>query len=194
MLLTEENALDSRTKNIIQVENNSQAFNTQRTSHFHNNRGGSRMSYRGRAKTRFSNFNSGSSSTSTYGVSKPPPYYQQSQSYNSGNDRPTCQISQMIGHLAIDCNHRLNFSYIGRTPPAKLQAYMVNRENSASTSQPTWILDTRATNHVTSDFNNLSISFEYNGTDRLSMGNGEELSIQNTCASLLKTPTNHFFS
>lgn len=70
---------------------------------------------------------------------------------------------------------------------------MVNRGNSASSSQQNWILDTGAMNHITGDFNNLSISSEYNGIDRLSVGNGEELSIHNTGASLLKTPTHHFF-
>lgn len=76
LLLTEEIALDSRTKNIIQVANNLQAFNSQRTSEFHNNRGSSRTFYCGRGKSQFTSFNNGSTSTPTYGTNKAPPYFQ----------------------------------------------------------------------------------------------------------------------
>lgn len=216
LLLTEEIALESRTKNIIPVEHNPQAFFSHRHSSY-NSRGSTKLPYRGKGKPpRFSsystgtNYNSGPSPNSSSGVNIS--YYQQPPSYNSSSDRssfgqqhfsynsdrPICQICQKMGHLVIDCYNRLNFSYIGRTPPAKLQAFMANKESVASNSQPSlhqpsWILDTGATNHVTNDFSNLSLSTEYNGTDRLSIGNGDELPIHNTSTSLLHTPTHHFF-
>ncbi|CAM8884499.1 unnamed protein product [Rhodiola kirilowii] len=45
----------------------------------------------------------------------------------------------------------------------------------ASPSQlvdPAWYFDTGATNHVTSDFGNLSVTSDYSGNDGLQVGNG----------------------
>lgn len=52
LLLTEEIALESRTKNLLQVEHNPQVFLSQRHSSFYNNRGNPRtgQSYRGKGK------------------------------------------------------------------------------------------------------------------------------------------------
>ncbi|KAL5836898.1 hypothetical protein ACOSQ3_014067 [Xanthoceras sorbifolium] len=54
-------------------------------------------------------------------------------------------------------------------------------------NDPTWYADSGATNHVTSDLNNLSLSSKYKGTDKLAVGNGNQLSILNvgksTCLS-----------
>lgn len=49
--------------------------------------------------------------------------------------------------------------------------------------ESTWFTDTSATNHVTSDLHNLSIHFEYMGSDNLAVGDGKGLSISNTGSS-----------
>lgn len=41
--------------------------------------------------------------------------------------------------------------------------------------ESTWFTDTSATNHVTLDLHNLSIHFEYMGSDNLAVGDGKEL-------------------
>ena len=42
---------------------------------------------------------------------------------------------------------------------------------------PAWYADSGATNHVTSDLSNLSLHSEYQGGDRLAIGNGQQLQI-----------------
>ncbi|TXG59508.1 hypothetical protein EZV62_014081 [Acer yangbiense] len=44
--------------------------------------------------------------------------------------------------------------------------------SSSSVADPNWYIDNGATNHITPDFNNLSINSEYRGTERLVVGNG----------------------
>ncbi|KAL5767379.1 hypothetical protein ACOSQ2_014162 [Xanthoceras sorbifolium] len=78
-------------------------------------------------------------------------------------------------------------------PQQSAQANFAQQQHSAyfaSTevvNDPTWYADSGATNHVTSDLNNLSLSSKYKGTDKLTLGNGNQLSILNvgksTCLS-----------
>ena len=48
--------------------------------------------------------------------------FQQSQSNAASSrlERPTCQICGNLGHLAIDCYHRMDYAYQGKHPPTKL--------------------------------------------------------------------------
>ncbi|KAL5855465.1 hypothetical protein ACOSQ4_005267 [Xanthoceras sorbifolium] len=47
-----------------------------------------------------------------------------------------------------------------------------------------WYADSGATNHVTSDLNNLTMPAEYQGRDRLAVGNGQQLNISHIDHSL----------
>ncbi|XP_023922287.1 uncharacterized protein LOC112033743 [Quercus suber] len=54
-----------------------------------------------------------------------PPF--QSHQSNPGSsaprsDRPSCQIYGKLGHIAIDCYHRMDYAYQGKHPPIKLAA------------------------------------------------------------------------
>jgi hypothetical protein len=49
-----------------------------------------------------------------------------------------------------------------------------------------WIIDSGATNHVTSDINNLSSFFAYTGPDKLQIGNGFGLSISHIGSQTFK--------
>lgn len=42
------------------------------------------------------------------------------QSNNTRSERRTCQICGKLGHLAIDCYHRMNYAYQGKHLPTKL--------------------------------------------------------------------------
>ncbi|KAL5805533.1 hypothetical protein ACOSQ4_028266 [Xanthoceras sorbifolium] len=45
---------------------------------------------------------------------------------------------------------------------------------------PAWYTDSGATNHVTSNLNNLHLPTKYKGNDRLAVGNGQQLQISHT--------------
>ncbi|KAL5778583.1 hypothetical protein ACOSQ2_009320 [Xanthoceras sorbifolium] len=50
---------------------------------------------------------------------------------------------------------------------------------AGGTNDSSWFVDSGATNHITSDLNNLSLKSEYKGNDRLAVGNGQLLPISN---------------
>lgn len=95
-----------------------------------------------------------------------------------------CQICNRTGHSALDCYHRMDYSFQGRHPPAKLAA-MVASFNSRSDS--TWYADSGATNHITNDLNKRSVHSDYQGKDHVSIGNDRGLTIAHTGSSLVHT-------
>uniref|UniRef100_A0A2N9IS10 Reverse transcriptase Ty1/copia-type domain-containing protein n=1 Tax=Fagus sylvatica TaxID=28930 RepID=A0A2N9IS10_FAGSY len=71
---------------------------------------------------------------------------------------------------AIDCFQRMNHAYEGRIPTQKLTTMAAIASSNAHPT--TWISDTGASNHITSDLANLAIHNEYHGQDQVAMGNG----------------------
>lgn len=69
----------------------------------------------------------------------------------------------------------MNHAYEGRIPTQKLMAMAA----AASLNNPhtTWLSDTGASNHITSDLANLAIHNEYHGQDQVAVGNGTGLNI-----------------
>ena len=89
--------------------------------HNHNFGGGSH--YGGYSNSnQFQNFNLGfSPQPQTYNQTK------QSSNQNPGqSSRPICHICGKNGHSALDCYHRMDFTYQGRHPPAKLASMVAN--------------------------------------------------------------------
>lgn len=56
----------------------------------------------------------------------------------------------------------------------------------------TWFADYGATNHITKDLKNLSLQSDYQGTDKVSIGNGQGLPISKLGSSIISTPTSIF--
>jgi hypothetical protein len=50
-------------------------------------------------------------------------------------------------------------------------------DNFASTSSPSWMMDTGATDHLTNDLQRLHMQERYGGTDQVQVANGAGLSI-----------------
>nr|KYP72252.1 hypothetical protein KK1_004840 [Cajanus cajan] len=50
-----------------------------------------------------------------------------------------------------------------------------------------WYLDSRATNHLTSDVNNLQQRIEYSGPEKIHMGNGSGIGISNIGTSYIQS-------
>ena len=57
--------------------------------------------------------------------------------------------------------------------------------------EPAWYLDSGATNHVTSQLDNLSIKSNYKGKAKLAVGNGSLLTISHIGDSVLHVPSSH---
>jgi hypothetical protein len=111
-----------------------------------------------------------------------------SSSFPNAN-RPLCQICGKSGHQALDCFHRMDFSYQGRHPPAQLAA--MTAKTNPEGYQP-WFADSGANHHITDDMNNLQISEPYCGGEEVSVGNGSGLFIAHTGSSLFKHSNTDF--
>jgi hypothetical protein len=94
------------------------------------------------------------------------------------------------GHTAIDCYHRMNFTYQGRHPTSKLVAMASSTHNLSSNY---WISDTGATDHFTPDLANIQHPTEYTGTDTNTVGNGNTLPITHIDHAQLRA-SKHLFN
>jgi gag-polypeptide of LTR copia-type len=93
----------------------------------------------------------------------------------SSDNMPICQICDRIGHKARLCYRRYDKDQAWKPQP-KYKAYTT--QTLPSNQDPTeWVIDSGANNHVTSDINNLSSFYVYQGPDKLQVGNDLELSI-----------------
>lgn len=107
---------------------------------------------------------------------------------NYTKQKPKCQICMKIGHTAKLCYFRYNPDQANVTSP-QIQAPVASPQQPSTfhayVTQPSdctensneWILDSGATHHVTSDINNISLFYAYEGNDHLQIGNGLGLPI-----------------
>ena len=70
----------------------------------------------------------------------------------------------------------MDYAYQGKHPPTKLTT-MTTASNAAVTQEQPWLVDSAATDHVTSSLNALSFPKPYTGQDHLTVGNGQNLPI-----------------
>jgi len=71
-------------------------------------------------------------------------------------------------------------TYYGYLPqPLKTQSQFSS--TSSYHGEPSWVVDSGATNHITSNLSNLSLQSPYNGNDKVAVGNGKKLPISNIC-------------
>ncbi|KAA8518236.1 hypothetical protein F0562_015710 [Nyssa sinensis] len=143
-------------------------------------RGRGRLNNRGRMNS-FGRFHS-----PNFGQSNPlfSPKQPQQSNQRSNNSQPVvCQICNKNGHSALDCYHRLDFSYQGKHPSPQLTAMFVayNTGYDSSLTNPNyWYTDTGATNHITADLANLNSPIEYQGDDNIIVANGQALDISHS--------------
>jgi len=95
-----------------------------------------------------------------------------------------CQICGKFGHLAVDCYHRMDYAYQGKHLPAKLAA-MATASNAYLTQGQPWLVDSAATDHVTTSLHHLRFPQPYNTQDLLTIGNGQTLPITHTGTALI---------
>ncbi|CAA0829640.1 Unknown protein, partial [Striga hermonthica] len=117
---------------------------------------------------------------------------------NQGN-RPQCQICHGLNHTADKCWYRYdaqpNQQATGQgqqTPRRNPTLNMVHMPGgntySDIGSETNLYPDSRASNHVTNELENLNIASEYNGGSKLLMGNGEGAAISHFGNSLIQHP------
>ncbi|KAG9137250.1 hypothetical protein Leryth_023704 [Lithospermum erythrorhizon] len=61
-----------------------------------------------------------------------------------------------------------------------------------SMNDPAWYVNSGASNHLTSDFNNVSLATPYEGNDHITVGNGESLPIQHTGPTRKDSTQRHY--
>jgi transposase InsO family protein len=101
-----------------------------------------------------------------------------------------CQICGKLNHLALDCFHRMDYSFQGRHPPSQLQA-MVAHNNTAFEDQE-WYADSAANAHITHDLANLQVQQPFETSEAVGVGNGTALAIANSGSSILPSPKSDF--
>ena len=113
----------------------------------------------------------GSHSHSQFSNQFPKQYnYFPNQPSSSRSERPTYQICGKLGHLALDCYHRMDYEYQRKHPPTKLSAMATSFNASITQDQP-WLADSVTTDHVTSSLNHLSFPRPFNDQELLTVGN-----------------------
>ncbi|XP_022156563.1 uncharacterized protein LOC111023438 [Momordica charantia] len=101
-----------------------------------------------------------------------------------------CQICLKIGHSALDCFNRMNYSFQGRHPPIQLTAMVANHNYATlASSNPSWLTDSGCNAHVTADLDQLSTASEYSGDEQIGVGTGQSLPIAHTSSGILHTST-----
>uniref|UniRef100_A0A2N9HV35 Retrotransposon Copia-like N-terminal domain-containing protein n=1 Tax=Fagus sylvatica TaxID=28930 RepID=A0A2N9HV35_FAGSY len=198
LMKTEEDLLRSATDNskeiahMAMVANKSSqpTYNTSSNAQFGGHRGRGRNQNRGRGGYggRFQTSSSGRGGGSSHGsfinggnFSNFTPVSPNPQTWSSNpSSRPICQICYKPGHTALDCYQRMNFSYQGRHPPAKLAAMATATPPSPYPHQTTWISDTGATDHFTPDLHNIPDNQAYTDSQLVSVGNGNQLPISHS--------------
>lgn len=99
-------------------------------------------------------------------------------SFNTSHGGYNFQHSNLLSQLSIPNSE----AFMPLNPTA-------NVAFSFTIHDPNWYLDSGATNHVTSSGNNLSTQTDYNGTNKLVVGNGEGLEITSIGNTSLSSST-----
>lgn len=129
---------------------------------------------------------------------RPTQNWQQPQQFKQQQQRPQkpylgqCQICSIHGHSAHRCLQLQQSAGSNVNPPWQPMSPWQSRANMAynSTYSPeSWLLDSGATHHLTSDLHNLSLHQPYMGGDEVVVGNGSSLPITHTGSMILPSST-----
>lgn len=104
----------------------------------------------------------------------------------------TCQICNKVGHLAYTCFFRYDQSSSGQNQKQhSVQIAAVNQESEPNTDGVLpWFPNSGASTHVTSYYSNIHFGVNYNGQDKLHMGDGTGIPIQHIGHAFVQSPFN----
>ena len=102
-----------------------------------------------------------------------------------------CQVCGIQGHTAKRCP---SFKFVPQNQIAGSTPWSPQANMATTTSPPntSWLLDSGASHHVTTDLNNLSLHAPYNGVDNIMIGDGKGLPITHTGSTTISTSTISF--
>uniref|UniRef100_A0A2N9J0Y8 Integrase catalytic domain-containing protein n=1 Tax=Fagus sylvatica TaxID=28930 RepID=A0A2N9J0Y8_FAGSY len=100
-------------------------------------------------------------------------------SHNKPNFNGNQGFNRGRGRNSYSRGRRMNFAYQGKNPTTKLAAMASASNLHYTQNTETWLTDTGATDHITANANNLSPQAPYQGQEQVSVGNGQNLPIQN---------------
>ena len=100
-------------------------------------------------------------------------------SSRSIDDKHICQICGKQGHVALICWHRMDENFQATSPTNNNNSYKttIYMATPKTVIDPSWYVDSGATNHVIIEMNNLSLKNLYEGQIKLMIGNGISLHI-----------------
>ena len=104
------------------------------------------------------------------------PWHSNRNNYQRRGYRGVCQFCDQQGHSAKQCTRAKGL--LGPSPTAHCTT------TNTAPRQP-WLLDSAATNHVTSDLHNLSLHSPYDGPDSILIGDGTGLRITHSGSTTL---------
>ena len=136
------------------------------------------------------NFYSGESSNNVGGGSN---FNTADASNFSKPPRAPCQICGKTSHQALDCFHRMDFSYQGKHPPLQLAAMAA--QTNATIDDQEWFADSGANAQITNNLENLNIQQPFERIETVEVGNGSSLTIDSVgsdASDLLHTPKSDF--
>ncbi|KAF5450291.1 hypothetical protein F2P56_030656 [Juglans regia] len=94
--------------------------------------------------------------------------------------KPKCQICDQLGHTAKSC------------PQLNSNDITANSTTTSTAKEQKWLLDFPASHNITSDFQNLSIHYEYGRTNEVVLGDGSSLAISHVETDHEGDPTKRF--
>jgi hypothetical protein len=99
--------------------------------------------------------------------------------YNSGfrKYKPKCQLCDQLGHTAKTCSK------------SNSSDFSTNCAASSKSKDSKWLVDSAASHNMTTNLSNLSIRSEYDGTDKVVLGDGSGLQVSHTGSLSFISPT-----
>jgi hypothetical protein len=130
--------------------------------------------------------------------SVPPPntfamHSNKSSSKRFGNRKPKGCFSSLQRYSSPSYQSRpqVQVSTYSAKPPVPVPSHSALSSNAALEDQQ-WCANSGANAHITADLENLHLQTPFNGPDKVAVGNGSGLQIQNTGSSGLCAATNKF--
>lgn len=80
-------------------------------------------------------------------------------------------------------------AYYSHPISAPVNLGLFGRAPSSPPIHPPWIIDSGVSHHITNDLSNISLHFDYIGTEEIHIGNGNTLSISHIGFVSLPSPT-----
>ena len=91
-----------------------------------------------------------------------------------------CQLYDQLGHIAKSCPHFHSHNV------------SINCATASNGRDKNWLLDSADSHNITGDLSNLSIHFEYDGTDEVILGDGSGLAVSHIGSLALHSPHRTF--